>query len=243
MSVFKSVKNLFRSSEEIESERQSKDLRHQRWLAAIGPLLEDLSRPWMERQGKVGDPTQHPINLVFSDHDFARLVWRRCYVLSDLYEEGCYPASAPPIEDVVDLMGFAKEQFHRLAPDSLSGRQKLTFSDLQKKKERQLIERSTNDLRVCYIYLGKGKDDRPYIGQTSQSPEERYLQHRKSRTGPYKTGNELIEWSVIKTCDSHNADYWESFYIGVYQSHLTGFNDTIGQSKKGFIDGERSRVN
>lgn len=243
LGIADSLKNIFRSKEAIDAEREEKDASQQEWLDDILPLLEDLQEPWSERRGEHLGAGSHPIELVFSHHDFARIVWRRCFVLSDLYEEGAYPNGAPPIDSVLTLMGFAKEQFFKLAPESLAGQQKLTFSDIQKKKERQLIERSINDPRLCYIYLGKSEDGRTYIGQTTQSPEERYLQHRKARTGPYKTGQELIEWSVIKTCSSVEADYWESFFIGAYRSHLAGFNDTTGQSRKGFVDGERTGVN
>ena len=81
-----------------------------------------------------------------------------------------------------------------------------------------------------------------YVGQTVNEAEIRFLQHRKDQSGPYKNGSTSVNWQIIDVrVDPAELDYKEAFWIGYYDSYSQGFNDTKGNSLKGYQDGQRAR--
>lgn len=85
-----------------------------------------------------------------------------------------------------------------------------------------------------FIYLGKCTDGKCYVGQTIKEPESRWLQHRQSLTGPYKKGTEHVKWEVIKVCEASELDYYESYFIGFYDSFNKGYNDNQGNYSEAY---------
>jgi predicted kinase len=39
-----------------------------------------------------------------------------------------------------------------------------------------------------------------------------------------------------------DADYWESYFIGVYDATMKGYNENRGNSSRGFLEGMKVRA-
>jgi len=64
------------------------------------------------------------------------------------------------------------------------------------------------------------------------------LQHRRSRTGAFKDGAINVNWEVIRErVIFDELDYWESYYIGYYNSLDFGFNDNRGNDLNAYDKG------
>jgi hypothetical protein len=74
-----------------------------------------------------------------SSYDNARGCYRYCQVLVEAYNDGTYPHKAPDVQVVSSLLDIAGKMFFKSAPEDAYGRQRLTLTDLQKKKIDKLI--------------------------------------------------------------------------------------------------------
>jgi hypothetical protein len=74
-----------------------------------------------------------------SSYDNARGCYRYCQVLVEAYNDGTYPHKAPDVQVVSSLRDIAAKMFFKSAPEDAYGRQRLTLTDLQKKKIDKLI--------------------------------------------------------------------------------------------------------
>jgi predicted GIY-YIG superfamily endonuclease len=239
MSFFK---NLFKSRETLEREKRERDQENLRLVDSVLPVL---LRVYLEK--KYADKAVSGLWLlecVQKDYGFARDVWRRCIALACLHDGKIYPNNCPPIADIMKLATISKNFFIANAPKNAYGKSHLKISPLQLKKELDLAKNGLPTIsdQKCFIYLGKTTNDRVYVGQTIQAPEERYLQHKKARSGPFKTGQESVEWKILKECEWTDADYWESYFIGVYDATVRGYNENRGNSARGFSEGTKVRA-
>ena len=93
--------------------------------------------------------------------------------------------------------------------------------------------------RSYSIYIIKNKiNKKVYIGQTCQSPKERFAQHMKPSThktrGSYKLynaikkyGKENFYFEVLeKNISKKEIDEKEIYYINLYDSYYNGYNST-----------------
>ncbi len=142
-----------------------------------------------------------------------------------------------------EIQSLAKNNYRYYAPRTgyegeFVASLRLTTKQTIKLAKEELIP--TNQLGQSYatgkkvgqgfIYLGKCTDGKCYIGQTIKEPESRWLQHRQLLTGPYKKGTEHVKWEVIKVCQASELDYYESYFIGFYDSFNKGYNDNQGNN-------------
>lgn len=74
-----------------------------------------------------------------SNYDNARGCYRYCQVLVEAYNDGTYPHRAPDVQVVSSLRDIAGKMFFKSAPEDAYGRQRLTLTDLQKKKIDKLV--------------------------------------------------------------------------------------------------------
>lgn len=235
MSFFK---NLFKSSEQIAAEKAVAAAELSAFFADIEPLLRSV---WDKTMKGPYTAETHIAHQLAKNHAFARDVWRRTVALAHLLDEGARPANTPSIDNLAKLNSLAAKHYYELAPSTLYGQKTLQISDLQLKKEKDAVLSKRDEERECFIYKGTTPDGRVYIGQTTNSPERRYIQHRQQQTGPFKTGEVSVRWEVVQQCRWDDADYWEAFYIGLYQSDTAGYNDTCGNSDQGRLDGKAAR--
>ena len=100
-------------------------------------------------------------------------------------------------------------------------------------------------MRKYSIYIIKNKiNSKVYIGQTCQSPHERFMQHMKpsvcKQRGTYKIynainkyGKENFYYEVLeKNIDEAEIDEKEIYYIALYDSYENGYNSTHGGDAK-----------
>ena len=105
-------------------------------------------------------------------------------------------------------------------------------------------ENSTRDAKVetlnC-VYMGTDPScGKRYIGQTTMFPEKRFLQHRRAMTGPFKGNVKNVRWDILKeNISDADLDYWESYYIGYYDTFKNGFNSTRGNNYLAYKKGSR----
>lgn len=99
--------------------------------------------------------------------------------------------------------------------------------------------------RLYSIYIIRNTvNDKVYIGQTSQSVEERFNQHKKTSTfkqrGTYKLYNAMAKYGkdvfYVETLESSipitDIDEKEKYYIELYNSFYNGYNSTKGGDGK-----------
>ena len=96
---------------------------------------------------------------------------------------------------------------------------------------------------LCCIYLGTDTSTgMKYVGQTRQFSEERFLQHRKHSTGPFKHDANNVDWLILKNnINESELDYWESYFIGFYDSYNKGYNSNRGNDNKAYKLGCKKR--
>ena len=109
-----------------------------------------------------------------------------------------------------------------------------------------MSERTIVGLKRLYsIYVIRNTvNDKVYIGQTSQSVEERFAQHKKPSTfkqrGTYKLYNAMAKYGkdafYVETLESNipitDIDEKEKYYIELYNSFYNGYNSTKGGDGK-----------
>lgn len=113
--------------------------------------------------------------------------------------------------------------------------------DIFKPSTQKNFEDTSDSL--CCVYLGTDTDSgMSYVGQTSRFSEARYLQHRKHKSGPFKNGAKNVNWSILKqNIPETDLNYWESYYIGLYNSFSKGFNANRGNDLKGYNKGIKKK--
>lgn len=154
-----------------------------------------------------------------------------------------------------ELKAIAKNNYRYHAPRTgyegeFVASLQLTTKQTVKLSKEELIP--TNQLSESYflnrkigqgfIYLGKCTNGKFYIGQTIKEPESRWLQHRQSLTGPYKRGTEHVKWEVIKVCQALEMNYYESYFIGLYDSFNNGYNDNQGNNIDAYVKGIKEKT-
>jgi len=214
------------------------------------------------------DITQAELDALVSQfsntHQFWRYVWRRCIAIQGLRRgvifgdaedrEIATPnecADSPNENDLIQIKSQAEGNYKALAPRTgyeLEFRTALRITENQQIKLQKDELLSVNELKnLCsprkklgsgFIYLGKCRENKYYIGQTTKDPESRWLKHRQSMTGPYKNNSSHVDWKVIKTCRATELDYFESFYIGYYNSFECGHNDNEGNNSDAYLEGK-----
>ena len=176
-----------------------------------------------------------------------RHAWKRAHVLKDIYE------SSEELEDMLVheyFIKFAENSYSQVAPQNMYGNVRLEMSFKQQAKLYEVeykrlfpAPESPKPKEFSCVYRGVDTaTKRTYIGQTTNEAEERWLQHRKSKTGAFKDGAINVNWEVLREQVPFNQlDYWESYYIGFYNSVENGFNDNKGNDLKAYQEGLRNR--
>lgn len=105
---------------------------------------------------------------------------------------------------------------------------------MQNKKER----------RKGFVYIIRNTvNDKVYIGQTTQSIEERFKQHLKPSTtktkGSYKIYNDMRKYGkenfyieLLEIVDIDKLNERECYFIEYYDSYKNGYNSTRGGNSK-----------
>ncbi|MFL2832133.1 MAG: hypothetical protein ACJ0BK_00765 [Coraliomargaritaceae bacterium] len=179
-----------------------------------------------------------------------RHAWKRANVLKEFYQ------SSRDLENMLVHQAFislAERYYSHVAPQNAYGkvRLKMTFKqhlELVKSEQKRLSPSPAPPKPEEFACIYKGEDTatkRTYIGQTTNKAEERWLQHRKSGTGAFKDGAINVNWEIIQERVIFNElDYWESYYIGYYNSLKLGFNDNRGNDLDAYDKGiEDARMN
>lgn len=171
-----------------------------------------------------------------------RFAWRRGIILERIYQEKDLKKEALLVRG---HKGISANKYHEVAPENAYGKVRLQFTSKQQetfyKKEIARLEPKTcnhEKKNLACIYIGRNKNDKAYIGQTVNAPELRWAQHREKSTGPYKGNAEYVRWDILKgNVPSEKLDFWESFYIGMYDAYRNGYNSTSGNDAKAYQEG------
>jgi len=172
-----------------------------------------------------------------------RHAWKRAHVLKDIYQ------SNEDLENMLiheNFIKFAENSYSHVAPQNMYGEVGLKMSYQQEAKLYEIENKRlfpgalpTKPKEFSCIYRGEDTaTKRTYIGQTTNEAEERWLQHRKSKTGAFKDGAINVNWEVLREqVPFDQLDYWESYYIGYYNSVDNGFNDNRGNDLSAYQKG------
>ena len=184
---------------------------------------------------------KHPQAALF------RHAWIRAVILENIYAERNELEKKSLYKGLGDL---SAEKYHAVAPEGAYGKIPLEFTpkqqqELRKKEETRLWPpqgKLNENKNLACIYIGKDKNNKPYIGQTLNEPELRWVQHRKEQTGPYKDGQDYVQWDILKGNVSPNElDYWEAYYIGIYDAYEKGYNSNKGNYLEAYNKGIKNR--
>jgi hypothetical protein len=172
-----------------------------------------------------------------------RHAWKRAHVLKGIYQ------STEDLENMLvheNFIKFAENSYSHVAPQNMYGEVGLKMSYQQEAKLYEIENKRlfpealpTKPKEFSCIYRGVDTaTKRTYIGQTTNEAEERWLQHRKSKTGAFKDGAINVNWEVLREqVPFDQLDYWESYYIGYYNSVDNGFNDNRGNDLSAYQKG------
>jgi len=170
-----------------------------------------------------------------------RHVWRRAVVM-----EAHFAKTEEEKLILKNIQEIAARNYYACAPQNAYGKVKLQITPNQvfeylKREQSQPKDTSRwNTKKFACIYIGQTKDGKMYVGKTVNEPERRWLEHRKMGTGPFKYGNDYAEWSVIRgNIALTDLDYWESYYIGYYNTYEKGYNENFGNDKPAYILGRK----
>lgn len=91
---------------------------------------------------------------------------------------------------------------------------------------------SERNMNFGYIYAAHTRvDGKWYVGQTIGDPEKRFWEHRRNKTGPYRTGAEEVTWHILESnIGSDQLNEREKHWIGEKKAYLLGHNRTKGNS-------------
>jgi hypothetical protein len=176
-----------------------------------------------------------------------RHAWKRAAVLGVIYQQKSDPARVAHFQELEKLAG---ERYFEVAPETLYGKSPLRMGE---KVALRLLEIETQRLfpirekqrsrPLACIYIGICDRGRVYVGQTVGAPESRWLQHRFGGTGPYKKGGQYVDWKVVEGgIDPTKLNERESYYIGLYDAHRNGYNETQGNDWRAYQRGEAERT-
>ncbi len=230
------------------------------WLSMIFGESEEQKEARMEKEriqkvaeekfNELYDQTENPIfdskgNLFGNiDARHYRAVWRRAVVREAIFKKLKNEEESKIYHQVAKI---AEDRYYFRAPTNKYGKVELQISEKQAvvmwKKEMNFLfptEIKTKVKEYSCIYLGTDNiEKKPYIGQTVNEPELRQLQHRKNKTGPYKNGATYAKWEILKeNVQVNELDYWESKFIGEYDSFENGHNDNIGNDRNAYEEGK-----
>lgn len=178
-----------------------------------------------------------------------RHAWKRAQVLKDIYR------SSEDLENMLvheHFIKFAENSYSHVAPQNMYGKVRLEMTYQQEAKlyeieNKRLFPAPVPQKPKEFSCIYRGVDTatkRTYIGQTTNEAEERWLQHRKSKTGAFKDGAINVNWEVLREqVPFDQLDYWESYYIGYFNSVENGFNDNRGNDLKAYQEGLTKRDN
>ena len=111
---------------------------------------------------------------------------------------------------------------------------KISAGGVRQKKQliNYLSDSSIRIKKIGYIYAAHTKlDGKWYVGQTIGDPEKRFWEHRKNKTGPYRTGAEEVTWHILESDISGNdLNNREAFWIKEKNAYEIGHNRTKGNS-------------
>lgn len=178
-------------------------------------------------------------NPLEQPHQLYRFVFRRCRVIGYLFKINEKVGTNISLADSQAIEHYAAQEYYKYAPETLYGKKLLgltmpminKFERFEKLTTEELAKGKGGTTQIDgRIYLGKCIKDKIYIGKTARSPEFRYKEHRENSTGPYKEPNSDVDWKIIKSCKTNELDYWESYYIGIYNSLNEGYNDNCGNN-------------
>lgn len=200
--------------------------------------LNDLFEKFLiETQPLTPKASKYPEAALF------RHAWKRAAILSYLFKD------IPNSEKGYLYSNFAKiaaERYYRIAPEGAYGKISLKIepdaaSKLLEKEKGLLFPQKivpSHSQELACIYLGVDDRGRYYVGQTLGAPEFRWVQHRANNTGPFKKGAAYVEWKILeRNVDPSDLNKKESYYIGLYNSMVNGYNDTRGNDSASYENG------
>lgn len=179
-----------------------------------------------------------------------RHAWKRAAVLGIIHQQQSDHARAAHYQQLEKLAG---EQYFKVAPETLYGKAPLRMGEktgmrlLEMEMQRLFPTREKQRARpLACIYIGTCDQGRVYVGQTVGAPEYRWVQHRCGGTGPFKKGEQYVRWEVIEGgIDPAKLNEREAYYIGLYDAHQNGYNETEGNDwqayQRGVADRSRSK--
>jgi GIY-YIG catalytic domain len=177
-----------------------------------------------------------------------RHAWKRAAILGVIYQQR---SDQQRITQFKEFEKLASERYFKAAPDTLYGKARLKMGErtatriLEAENQRLFpTEGKRPHVRpLACIYIGTCERGRIYVGQTVGPPESRWVQHRFRRTGPFKKGEQFVEWKVVEgAIDLTKLDERESYYIGLFGADTQGYNDTKGNDWKAYERGKAERI-
>lgn len=229
------LSKIFGESEEQKNARLEKGLIIKKAEEKFNEFYDQVGdQPIFTRTGKINR------NITANRY---RIIWRRAVVRHAIFEKLENKFECQVYEELANI---AEKRYSIKAPINKYGKVELGLSENQGiklwKQEMKLLFPGKEMLPqkdYSCIYLGvDNKENKPYIGQTVNEPEIRQLQHRKSKTGPYKNGATYVEWKILRENVALNElDYWESKFIGAYNSFENGHNDNKGNNSLAYLEG------
>jgi hypothetical protein len=169
-----------------------------------------------------------------------RHVWRRAVVLQVHLAE---------TEEEKNVLGkiqeIASRNYYACAPANAYGKVKLQITPnqileyIKREQSKPGNQKRWDTKKFACIYMGITKDGKIYIGKTVKEPETRWVQHRKMGTGPYKNGVDYAEWKIVRgNLSQRKLDYWESYFIGYYNTYQEGYNESPGNDTNAYEQGK-----
>lgn len=181
-----------------------------------------------------------PKHKGYAEATLFRHVWRRAVVLQVHLAE---------TEEEKNVLGkiqeIAARNYYACAPTNAYGKVKLQITPnqimeyIKREQSKPGNQKHWDTKKFACIYLGITKDRKMYIGKTVKEPETRWVQHRKMGTGPYKNGADYAEWKIVRgNLPLKKLDYWESYFIGYYNTYKEGYNERPGNDTSAYDQGK-----
>lgn len=180
---------------------------------------------------------KHPEAALF------RHAWKRSIALAEIHER---KGGEEQIRLYREFRVLAAKQYFAHAPSTLYGKPKLeigpsAYERLLAAESRRLSSRGGRRKktgRLACVYLGRCEAGRIYVGQTKETPERRWAQHREDGTGPFKTGAKYVKWEIVEgDISERKLDELESYYIGIYDALENGHNENHGNDWEAYRRG------
>ena len=179
-----------------------------------------------------------------------RHAWKRAAVLEILFQR-----SEERVALYQEFQNLASAQYYPIAPSNAYGTVQLKLEPaaaqrLMEVERKRLLpppprgdkKQKPGPTKPC-VYYGIAGDSKVYVGQTQEPPERRWLQHRTEGTGPFKGGHQHVIWDVVKAdVPLAKLDETESYYIGLYDSLESGYNENRGNDIAAYERGSACRM-